>query len=141
MCNMAKIRMYADGGSRGNPGPSAGAAVLFEIKADNSNGKRLGQAAKYLGIATNNQAEYTGIIEGLKRALELGYSDLDVCLDSELAVKQLNREYKVKNPDLAQLFLQVHNLALQFKTIHFRHVRRELNTHADALVNETLDAH
>jgi len=138
---MAKIRMYADGGSRGNPGPSAGAAVLFEITADGSNGKRIAEAAKYLGVATNNQAEYTGIIEGLKKALELGYTEVDVCLDSELAVKQLNREYKVKNPDLAQMFLQVHNLSLQFKSISFRHVRREFNSQADKLVNDTLDAH
>lgn len=134
-----RIRMYADGGSRGNPGPSAGAAVLFEILPNGDNGQRVAEAAKFLGIATNNQAEYTGIIEGLKKAKALGYTEVEARLDSELAVKQLNGQYKVKNPVLAQLFLEIHNLRQSFQKITFTHVRREFNTAADALVNKTLD--
>jgi ribonuclease HI len=133
--------MYADGGSRGNPGPSAGAAVLFEILPNGDNGQRLAEAGRFLGIATNNQAEYTGIIEGLKAAKKLGYSEVEARLDSELAVKQLNGVYKVKNPGLALLYLEIHNLRQSFTHVSFTHVRREFNTAADALVNEILDQH
>ncbi len=132
--------MYADGGSRGNPGPAAGAAVLFALNSDGSEGKRVGDAARYIGIDTNNQAEYTGIIVGLKKALDLGYDAVDVRLDSELAVKQLNGLYKVKHPEIAKRFLEVHNLRSQFRSVRFSHVFREQNVAADALVNATLDA-
>lgn len=138
---MKTVRMYADGGSRGNPGPAAGAAVLFALNSKGEQGKRVDEAAKYIGIETNNQAEYTGIIVGLQKALELGYEAVDVRLDSELAVKQLNGIYRVKNPEIAKRFLEVHNLRVQFKQIKFSHVYREQNTAADALVNATLDAH
>lgn len=137
--SMAMMRMFADGGSRGNPGPSAGAAVIFEINPDGSTGQRVAEAGRYLGHATNNQAEYTGILEGLKKALELDLAELDVCLDSELAVRQLNGEYRVKNPDLRELYFEIQVLRQRFKTITFRHVRRELNTQADRLVNDILD--
>ncbi len=137
---MKLVRMYADGGSRGNPGPAAGAAVLFALNSKGEQGERVADAAKYIGIDTNNQAEYTGIIVGLKKALELGYESVDVRLDSELAVKQLNGIYRVKNPELAKRFLDVHNLRVQFKNVKFSHIYREQNTAADALVNETLDA-
>lgn len=136
-----KIRFYADGGARGNPGPAAGAAVLLEINDDGSNGKVVAEAAKYLGTATNNQAEYTGIIAGLEKARELGYNDVEGRMDSELAVKQLNGEYRVKNPELAKLFLQIHNLKTHFRHVTFTHVRREYNKLADALVNKTIDEH
>lgn len=134
------VRMYADGGSRGNPGPAAGAAVLFALNDDGTEAERVGEAAKYIGIDTNNQAEYTGIILGLQKALDLGYDAVDVRLDSELAVKQLNGVYKVKHPDIAKRFLEVHNLRSQFRSVKFSHVFREQNTDADALVNATLDA-
>ncbi len=136
-----KVRMYADGGSRGNPGPSAGAAVLFAILDNGDTGERVGESAKYLGVATNNQAEYTGIIEGLKKAHELGYDVVEARLDSELAVRQLNGQYKVKNPELAKLFLEIYNLRQHFRQVTFTHVRREYNVVADALVNKTLDEH
>ena len=136
-----RVRMYADGGSRGNPGPAAGAAVLFAVKDNDDTGDRVGEAAKFLGVATNNQAEYTGIIEGLKKARELGYDEVEARLDSELAVRQLNGQYKVKNAGLAQLFLEIHNLRQHFKKVTFTHVRREYNVEADALVNKTLDMH
>lgn len=132
--------MFADGGARGNPGPAAGAAVLFAVNEDGTPGERIGEAAEYLGVATNNVAEYTGIINGLRKAHELGINDLDVRLDSELAVKQLNGEYRVKNPALARLFVDVHNLRQHFRRITFTHVRRAFNKAADALVNKTIDA-
>ena len=131
--------MYADGGSRGNPGPAAGAAVLFALREDGTEGERVGDAAKYIGIDTNNQAEYTGIIVGLQKALDLGYDAVDVRLDSELAVKQLNGQYKVKNQEIAKRFLEVHTLRSRFRSVRFSHVFREQNVAADALVNETLD--
>jgi ribonuclease HI len=134
-----RVRMYADGGSRGNPGPSVGAAVLFAIKDNDDTGERVGEAARFLGVATNNQAEYTGIIEGLKKAHELGYNEVEARLDSELAVRQLNGQYKVKNPELAKLFLEIYNLKQHFRKVTFTHVRREFNVEADALVNKTLD--
>ena len=136
-----RVRMYADGGSRGNPGPAAGAAVLFAIQENDDTGDRVGEAFKFLGVATNNQAEYTGIIEGLKKAHELGYNEVEARLDSELAVRQLNGQYKVKNPELAKLFLEIHNLKIHFRKITFTHVRREYNVAADALVNKVLDEH
>lgn len=135
-----KAIMYADGGARGNPGPAAGAAVLFAVDEGNTPGERIGEAAEYLGTATNNVAEYTGIIVGLREALAIGIEELDVRLDSELAVKQLNGQYRVKNPALARLFVDVHNLRSQFRRITFAHVRREFNKEADALVNSTIDA-
>jgi ribonuclease HI len=137
---MTMVRMYADGGSRGNPGPAAGAAVLFALNDDGTEGRRVGEAAKYIGIDTNNQAEYTGIIIGLQKALDLGYDAVDVRLDSELAVKQLNGLYKVKHPEIAKRFLEVHNLRTKFRSVRFSHVFREQNVAADALVNATLDA-
>ena len=132
--------MFADGGARGNPGPAAGAAVLFAINSNGSTGERVGEAAVYFPHATNNQAEYAGIIEGLKKARELGYNEVDGYMDSELAVRQLNGEYRVKNPELAKLFLQIHNLKTHFRKVSFTHVRREQNKDADALVNKTIDA-
>ena len=136
---LKRVRMYADGGSRGNPGPSAGAAVLFAIESNDDTGRRVGEAAKFMGVATNNQAEYTGIIEGLKKARELGYNEVEARLDSELAVRQLNGQYKVKNAELAKLFLEIYNLRQHFRKVTFTHVRREYNVAADALVNKTLD--
>jgi ribonuclease HI len=136
-----KVRMYADGGARGNPGPAAGAAVLFAIKDDGDTGELLGEAARYYDHATNNVAEYTGIVVGLEKAHELGYNEVECRLDSELAVKQLNGEYRVKNAELAKFFLQVHNLKTHFRKITFTHVRREYNKDADALVNKTIDEH
>ncbi len=132
--------MYADGGARGNPGPAAGGAVLFAIADDGGCGDVIATTGKFLPHATNNVAEYTGIIVGLEKAREFGIDDLDVRLDSELAVKQLNGVYRVKNPELAKLFVVVHNLRTHFRRIVFRHVRREFNKAADAVVNMTIDA-
>ena len=130
--------MYADGGSRGNPGPSGSGSVLFDLK-DGKEGDVLAEVNEFIGHATNNQAEYHAIVIGLKKAKELGIQVLDVRLDSELAVKQLNGEYRVKNQELAKKFLEIHHLKPSFREIRFSHVPRARNAHADRLVNEAID--
>jgi len=128
------VHVYTDGGSRGNPGPAASGAVVKSV-----DGEVIGEAMKYLGSTTNNQAEYTAIVIGLEKAAELGATKVDVFMDSELATKQLKGEYKVKNPDIAKRFLEVKNLMHSFERVTFTHIYREKNTEADALVNKCLD--
>lgn len=130
-----KLKIFSDGGARGNPGPAAAAAVLYE--ADKK--EPVATAAEYLGETTNNQAEYQGIIMGLKKAKELGADEVDVYMDSELVIRQLKGEYKVKNPEIAKRYLEVHNLTHDFKKINYQHVARDKNKEADALVNKVLD--
>ena len=132
------LRIYTDGGSRGNPGPAASAAVLKEIIAGKE-GKTVATASKYLGKTTNNQAEYMAIIIGLEKARALGCKQIEVYLDSELAYKQLKGEYKVKDSEIAKRFLEVKNLLHSFRQVTFTHVRREKNKEADELVNKVLD--
>ncbi len=135
--------MQADGGSRGNPGKGAGGAVIFEVngEASGTEGRTLiAKIGAYLPHATNNVAEYTGIVIGLKKALELGIRTLTVKLDSELAVKQINGVYRVKNAGLKPYFAEVKRLSEQFEHITFEHVYREQNKEADAVVNECIDA-
>lgn len=127
--------LYTDGGARGNPGPAASGFVIYDDE------KIIARKGKYLGVATNNQAEYNAILAGLEKAHQLKLNELDCFLDSELVVKQLKLEYKVKNRDLAPLFLKVWNLSNKFKRIKFHHIPREKNKEADALVNEILDKH
>lgn len=129
-----KLFIYTDGGARGNPGPAGIGAVIYD-----ENKNIIAEVSEYLGVATNNQAEYKAVIAALKKAKELGGAELFFYMDSELAVKQLNREYKVKNKDLAPLFLEVYNLSLSFKKISFSHIRREFNQAADKLANEAMD--
>ncbi len=128
------LKIFTDGGSRGNPGPAASGAVLYS-----ENGEVVATASKYLGHDTNNQAEYTAIVIGLEKAKSLGAKTIELFMDSELAVKQLKGEYKVKNPEIAKRFLEVKNLWIQFDVVKIKHVRRELNKAADALVNKVLD--
>ncbi len=131
---ITKLIIYTDGGARGNPGPAAIGAVLTDEQA-----KVVAEISQCIGEATNNQAEYRAVIAALEKAKELGAADLQFFLDSELVVKQLKREYKVKNGELAPLFLRVHNLVVGFKKVSFEHVRREQNVEADRLVNSALD--
>jgi len=131
--------MFADGGARGNPGPAASGAVLYELDSKGQVGEKVAEVGKYLGEATNNQAEYQAIILGLLKAKEMNFDSVDAYLDSELAVKQLNGEYRVKNEELAKLFLQIHNLKQKFHSTQFSHVPRERNKEADAVVNKTID--
>jgi ribonuclease HI len=129
-----KLIIFSDGGARGNPGPAGIGAVLYDKDKN-----KIAEISKYLGVATNNQAEYKALIEALKKAKEIKAKEVDVFLDSELIVKQLNHEYKVKNKDLAPLFLEVYNLSQNFSKIKFFHVYREKNKEADRLANEAMD--
>lgn len=129
-----KLIIYTDGGARNNPGPGGIGAVLMDEK-----NKTISEVSEYIGEVTNNQAEYAAVIAALVRAKGLGATEIDFYLDSELVVKQLNRQYKVKDADLAKLFLQIHNLSQGFKKITYTHVFREQNKRADELVNEAID--
>ncbi|PKM91241.1 ribonuclease H [Candidatus Falkowbacteria bacterium HGW-Falkowbacteria-1] len=128
------ITIFSDGGARGNPGPAGVGAVLYNEKKE-----KVAEVSKYLGVATNNQAEYKALIFALEKANALGAERIEAFLDSELVVKQLNREYKVKNKDLAPLFLEVYNLSQKFKEIKFVHIPREKNVEADRLANLAMD--
>ncbi len=130
-----KIKIFSDGGARGNPGPAAAAAVLM-----NHEGEIIAEVSEYMPHATNNQAEYTALVIGLEKAKELKAEEIDMFMDTELAVKQLKGEYKVKNAELAKLFVKVWNLSQGFNKVTYNHVRREYNKEADALVNNTIDA-
>jgi ribonuclease HI len=129
-----KIIIFSDGGARGNPGPAGIGAVLYDQEKN-----KIAEVSKYLGETTNNQAEYKALIEGLKKAKEFNVQEVECFLDSELVVKQLKREYKVKNQELAPLFLEVYNLSQNFKNIKFIHVPREKNKEADRLANLAMD--
>ena len=131
---MKKIVIFSDGGARGNPGPAGVGAVLYD-----ENKKIIATISQFLGVATNNQAEYQALILALEKASKLKAKEIVCYLDSELVVRQLNREYKVKNKDLAPLFLKIHNLSLQFNKISFFHIPREQNQVADKLANEAMD--
>lgn len=129
-----KLIIYSDGGARGNPGPAGAGVIIYDEKE-----KVVSKILKYLGEKTNNQAEYNALILGLQRAKVLGAKEVDCFLDSELLVRQLNRKYKIKDPDLAPLFIKIWNLTFSFKKIKFYYVAREKNKEADKLVNEALD--
>lgn len=130
-----KARLSTDGGARGNPGP---AAYGFVIEAED--GTVLAAEGKAIGIATNNVAEYSALIAGLERAVELSVSELEVVSDSELLVKQMTGEYRVKNEALKELSLEASRLARRLGKVSYTAVRREHNELADRLVNEALDA-
>jgi len=130
---MSQIKLFTDGGARGNPGPSGIGAVIKD------GDKIIGKHKKYIGETTNNQAEYKALILGLEKLKEMEVKEVDCFLDSELVVKQLKREYKVKHPDLAPLFVKVYNLSLSFKKCKFWHIPRSQNKEADKLVNEAID--
>jgi ribonuclease H / adenosylcobalamin/alpha-ribazole phosphatase len=130
-----KARLFTDGGARGNPGPAAYGYVL-----EAEDGTVLAAEGHTIGSATNNVAEYSGLIAGLRKALELQIPSVEVVSDSELMVKQMRGEYKVKNAALRTLSLEAAALARQVGTVEYRHVKRGDNELADRLVNEALDA-
>ena len=130
-----KTRLWTDGGSRGNPGQAAYAFVL-----ETEDGTVLEARGEAIGVATNNVAEYSALVAGLGRAARQGVTELEVRSDSELMVKQMRGEYRVKNRDLQTLFLEASRLAREIGSVTFVHVRREDNELADRLVNEALDA-
>jgi ribonuclease HI len=136
MARYPHLISYSDGGSRGNPGP---AAFGYVIKTPD--GESIAGHGEYVGETTNNQAEYKGILAAIRKARELGAETLEMRMDSELAVKQLNGEYKVKDAGLASIYMLIHNERIAFKKVTFTHVRREYNKEADAQVNKALDRH
>jgi ribonuclease HI len=129
-----KATLYTDGGSRGNPGPAAYAYVL---EADD--GTVFDARGEAIGVATNNVAEYRALVEGLAAAARAGVDELEVVSDSELLVKQMRGEYRVKNAALRELSLEAARLAREVGNVTYRAVRRESNKLADSLVNEALD--
>ena len=131
---MKRATLYTDGGARGNPGP-AGIGVVFAVE-----GEEVMKIATYIGEATNNVAEYTALITGMKLGNNQGVTHLECFLDSELVVKQLNGEYRVKHEAMKVLYDEVSDLRAEFENITFVYVERAKNKEADALVNKALDA-
>ena len=130
-----RVLLYTDGGARGNPGPAAFAYVL-----QTEDGTVLASRGEAIGVATNNVAEYSALVAGLRHAIETGVAELEVRSDSELMVKQMRGEYRVKNKALQELFLDAGRLARQLPAVTYTHVRREHNQLADQLLNDVLDA-
>ena len=130
-----KARLSTDGGARGNPGPAAYGYVL-----ETEDGQVLAAHGEAIGRATNNVAEYSGLVAGLEKAAELGVRELEVVSDSELLVKQMQGEYRVKNETLRDLWEQANDLEQRFAKVRYRAVKRAHNELADSLVNEALDA-
>jgi ribonuclease HI len=129
------VKLSTDGGARGNPGPAAYGYVL-----EDEDGTVLAAHGERIGIATNNVAEYSALIAGLEKAIELGLDEVEVVSDSELMVKQMRGEYRVKNEALQELWSRARRLAGQVGSVGYTAVRREHNKLADKLVNEALDA-
>jgi ribonuclease HI len=126
--------VYSDGASRGNPGPASFGAVVMD-----PGGVVRHEVSERLGVATNNVAEYRGLIAGLEAALALGAKRVEARMDSELLVRQAIGRYRVKNPGLIPLHNRVVGLRARFDEVVFRHVPRDLNRRADALANQALD--
>jgi ribonuclease HI len=130
-----KARLFTDGGARGNPGPAAYGFVL-----ESEDGDVLAAEGGALGVTTNNVAEYGGLIAGLRKATEAGVDELEVISDSELMVKQMRGEYRVRNAALIELNQEAEALSRKLGSVEYRHVKRAHNELADKLVNEVLDA-
>jgi ribonuclease HI len=130
-----KARLWTDGGARGNPGPAAYAYVL-----ETEDGELIEARGEAIGVATNNVAEYSALLAGLASAAEAGIDELEVVSDSELMVKQMRGEYRVKNEALRELSTEAASLARRVGRVTYTAVRREHNELADRLVNEALDA-
>jgi ribonuclease HI len=130
-----RAKLFTDGGARGNPGPAAFAYVL-----EAEDGTVLAAHGEAMGVATNNVAEYSALVAGLGKAVELDVGELEVVSDSELMVKQMRGEYKIKNEALRELSLRASRLACELGSVTYTAVRREHNKLADQLVNEALDA-
>ena len=133
--DIQEVIAHIDGGSRGNPGPAAYAVVV-----NTADGTRLASLSRYLGHATNNVAEYSGLLAALDYALEHNYRRLKVITDSELMARQIAGRYKVKNPNLKVLYDRARARIAQFDAFRIEHVRREFNREADRLANEAMDA-
>ena len=132
---MKECITFTDGGARGNPGP---AAIGVVIKS--GTGETVKSYGRYIGETTNNQAEYQALVSALEEVHKLGAEVVHCNLDSELLVKQMNREYRVKDAGLQTHFIKAWNIAVGFKKVTFTHIPRERNTEADAEVNRALDS-
>jgi ribonuclease HI len=130
-----KLTIFADGGSRGNPGPAASGAVVTD-----ESGTVMREIGTFLGTTTNNVAEWTGLISGVEAALELGADEIVIRLDSELVIKQLTGVYRVKHPNMIPLHAKAKALLKKFRHVDIKHVPRRQNAAADAVVNAVLDA-
>ncbi len=128
------LLIHTDGAARGNPGPAGAAAVLYD-----GSGACVAEVLQYLGEATNNVAEYRGLLLGLKRAKEIGAGTVEIVTDSELLAKQWNGEYRVKNKTLRPLFDEAKEIAGAFESVEVRHVRRGGNAAADEAANRAID--
>ena len=129
-----RVFIYSDGGSRGNPGPAGIGVVIFDGKKN-----KIKELSKYIGEATNNIAEYNAVISGLEEAIGLKADDVTLYLDSELAVKQLNGEYRVKNAEIKTLFERVLEMLKNFKSFEIKHIDRSKNKEADKLANKAIN--
>jgi len=129
-----KLTLYADGGARGNPGPAGSGAVLLD-----EDGRVVAEIAHFLGHATNNVAEYTGLIIGLEEAEMRGATELHVRMDSLLVVRQMQGRWKIKHPGLRPLALRAGELLARFPVRTIEHVPRAQNALADVLVNRAID--
>ena len=129
------LRIYTDGASRGNPGPAAAAALLYD-----DSGNCVARETRYLGKATNNVAEYQAFLLGLERAATLRAASVEVVTDSELMARQWSGEYRVRDKTLKPLYERARKAAREFTSIEVRHVRRGENTAADAAANQALDS-
>jgi ribonuclease HI/ADP-ribose pyrophosphatase YjhB (NUDIX family) len=134
--NIDHVIIYSDGGSRGNPGPSASGFIIMDSREN-----ILYEGGIYLGITTNNQAEYHGVRLGLEKALAIGAKTADVRIDSLLVVNQMNGIYKIKNREIWPINERIRDLIVKFDKVTFSHVKREYNQLADGMVNKILDAH
>jgi ribonuclease HI len=129
-----RLRVYSDGAARGNPGPAGAGAVLVE-----PSGQVVDRLGKFLGVQTNNYAEYMGLLLGLKRARELGVSEVEVYADSELMIRQLGGRYQVKSTSLRPLYEEAVRLLNDFSRVKLVHVPREMNAAADEMSNRAID--
>jgi len=128
------IRAYVDGGARGNPGPAG-----YGVRIEDADGNLIEELHGPLGVATNNVAEYSGLLAALKWAVEHGHRDVHIRADSELLVKQMRGEYRIKNPGLQPLATRARLLMMELGKVTFEHVRREFNKEADRLSNLAMD--
>lgn len=134
-----KLTIYTDGGARGNPGPAASAYVVYDESR-----KLIEKSANYLGVNTNNQAEYDGVLQAFKWLVKQTFDspvEVTFIIDSLLVVNQLNGKFKIKNPGIAVKIMEIKKLENQITKVDYQHVLRDKNTVADALVNECLDLH
>lgn len=134
MGKIKKLIIYTDGGARGNPGPAGIGALILDEKKN-----KIAEISEYLGVTTNNQAEYRAVVVAIKKAKQLGAKEIQFYLDSQLVVEQLNGNYKVKNKGLQPLFVSIYNDSLSFKKVTYSHIPREQNKEADRLANMAMD--